>query len=192
MDIKVDGLPYETLEKALMQAKQGRLHILGEMNKVINQPSADLKPHAPRMVEIIIDKSFIGAVIGPGGKIIQEMQARTNTIINIEEVGDKGVVTIASTDAEGLKAARESIARITFTPSVGDVYEAEVESIMPYGAFVKFFGQSGLLHVSELDHKRIEDVSTVLKAGDKITIKIIGTDPKTGKLRLSRKALLEK
>lgn len=192
MDIKVDGLPYETLEKALMQAKQGRLHILGEMNKVINQPGADLKPHAPRMVEIIIDKSFIGAVIGPGGKIIQEMQARTNTIINIEEVGDKGVVTIASTDAEGLKAARESIARITFTPSVGDVYEAEVESIMPYGAFVKFFGQSGLLHVSELDHKRIEDVSTVLKVGDKITIKIIGTDPKTGKLRLSRKALLEK
>ena len=192
MDIKVDGLPYETLEKALMQAKEGRLHILGEMNKVISQPSSDLKPHAPRMVEIVIDKSFIGAVIGPGGKIIQEMQARTNTIINIEEVGDKGVVTIASTDAEGLKAARESIARITFTPSVGDVYEAEVESIMPYGAFVKFFGQSGLLHVSELDHKRIEDVSTVLKAGDKITIKIIGTDPKTGKLRLSRKALLEK
>ncbi|MBK9568094.1 MAG: polyribonucleotide nucleotidyltransferase [Saprospiraceae bacterium] len=191
MDIKVDGLPYETLEKALMQAKEGRLHILGEMNKTISAPAEDLKPHAPRMVEVVIDKSFIGAVIGPGGKIIQEIQARTGTIINIEEVGDKGVVTIASTNAEGLQGAKEAIARIAFTPSVGDVYEAEVESLMPYGAFVKFFGQSGLLHVSEVDHKRIEDVSTVLKVGEKIQVKIIGTDPKTGKLRLSRKALLE-
>lgn len=191
MDIKVDGLPYETLEKALMQAKEGRLHILGEMGKVIATPAEDLKPHAPRMVEVVIDKSFIGAVIGPGGKIIQEIQARTGTIINIEEVGDKGIVTIASTNAEGLKGAKEAIARIAFTPSVGDVYEAEVESLMPYGAFVKFFGQSGLLHVSEVDHKRIEDVSTVLKVGQKIEVKIIGTDPKTGKLRLSRKALLD-
>ncbi len=191
MDIKVDGLPYETLEKALMQAKEGRLHILGEMNKAISTPADDLKPHAPRMVEVVIDKSFIGAVIGPGGKIIQEIQARTGTIINIEEVGDKGIVTIASTNAEGLQGAKEAIARIAFTPSVGDVYEAEVESLMPYGAFVKFFGQSGLLHVSEVDHKRIEDVSTVLKVGQKIEVKIIGTDPKTGKLRLSRKALLE-
>lgn len=191
MDIKVDGLPYETLEKALMQAKEGRLHILGEMNKTIALPADDLKPHAPRMVEVVIDKSFIGAVIGPGGKIIQEIQARTGTIINIEEVGDKGIVTIASTNAEGLQGAKEAIARIAFTPSVGDVYEAEVESLMPYGAFVKFFGQSGLLHVSEVDHKRIEDVSTVLKVGQKIEVKIIGTDPKTGKLRLSRKALLD-
>lgn len=191
MDIKVDGLSYETLEKALMQAKEGRLHILGEMNKAISAPAEDLKPHAPRMVEMTIDKSFIGAVIGPGGKIIQEIQAKTGTIINIEEVGDKGIVTIASSNAEGLKGAREAIARIAFTPSVGDVYEAEVESLMPYGAFVKFFGQSGLLHVSEVDHKRIEDVSTVLKVGDKVNVKIIGTDPKTGKLRLSRKALLE-
>ena len=191
MDIKVDGLPYETLEKALMQAKEGRLHILGEMNKAIATPAEDLKPHAPRMVEVVIDKSFIGAVIGPGGKIIQEIQARTGTIINIEEVGDKGIVTIASTNAEGLQGAKEAIARIAFTPSVGDVYEAEVESLMPYGAFVKFFGQSGFLHVSEVDHKRIEDVSTVLKVGQKIEVKIIGTDPKTGKLRLSRKALLE-
>ncbi|HRO07226.1 MAG TPA: polyribonucleotide nucleotidyltransferase [Saprospiraceae bacterium] len=191
MDIKVDGLSYETLESALMQAKDGRLHILGEMNKVINRPADDLKPHAPRMVEMTIDKTFIGAVIGPGGKIIQEIQARTGTIINIEEVGDKGIVTIASTNAEGLQGAREAISRIAFTPSIGDVYEAEVESLMPYGAFVKFFGQSGLLHVSEVDHKRIEDVSTVLKVGDKVKIKIIGTDPKTGKLRLSRKALLD-
>ncbi len=191
MDIKVDGLPYETLEKALAQAREGRIHILGEMGKVINTPNVDLKPHAPRMVEIIIEKTFIGAVIGPGGKIIQELQARTGTIINIEEVGDKGVVTIASTNADGLNAARAAIAKITFTPSVGEVYEAEVESLMPYGAFVKFFGQSGLLHVSELSHSRIEDVSTVLKVGDKIEVKIIGTDPKTGKLRLSRKALLD-
>ena len=191
MDIKVDGLPYETLEKALAQAKEGRLHILGEMDKVISAPKDDLKPHAPRMVEIIIDKTFIGAVIGPGGKIIQELQAKTGTIINIEEVGDKGVVTIASTNADGLNAARAAIAKITFTPSVGEVYEAEVESLMPYGAFVKFFGQSGLLHVSELSHARVEDVSTVLKVGEKIQVKIIGTDPKTGKLRLSRKALLD-
>ncbi len=192
MDIKVDGLPYETLEKALSQAREGRLHILEEMSKCIDKPNADYKPHTPRMEEVIIDKSYIGAVIGPGGKIIQELQARTNTIINIEEVGDKGIVTIASTNAEGLNAAKEAIARIAFTPSIGDVYEAEVESIQAYGAFVKFFGQSGLLHVSEIDHKRIDDVNTVLKVGDKITIKIIGTDPKTGKLRLSRKALLEK
>jgi polyribonucleotide nucleotidyltransferase len=192
MDIKVDGLPYETLEKALMQAKEGRLHILGEMNKVIAAPRPDLKPHAPRMVEMVIDKSFIGAVIGPGGKIIQEIQAKTGTIINIEEVGDKGIVTIASTNADGLQGAREAIARIAFTPSVGDVYEAEVESLMPYGAFVKFFGQSGLLHVSEISHTRIDDVSTVLKVGDKVKVKIIGTDPKTGKLRLSSKALIEK
>ncbi len=191
MDIKVDGLPYETLEKALMQAREGRLHILGEMNKTISTPAEDLKPHAPRMVEVVIDKSFIGAVIGPGGKIIQEIQARTGTIINIEEVGDKGIVTIASTNAEGLQGAKDAIARIAFTPSVGDVYEAEVESLMPYGAFVKFFGQSGLLHVSEVDHKRIDDVSTVFKVGDKVNVKIIGTDPKTGKLRLSRKALLD-
>jgi len=162
------------------------------MNKAISQPAEDLKPHAPRMVEVIIDKSFIGAVIGPGGKIIQEIQAKTGTIINIEEVGDKGVVTIASTNAEGLKGAKEAIARIAFTTEVGDVYEAEVESIMPYGAFVKFFGQSGLLHVSEISHSRIEDVNTVLKVGDKVQVKIIGTDPKTGKLRLSRKALMEK
>lgn len=191
MDIKIDGLPYEMLEKALMQAKEGRLHILGEMGKAIAEPREDLKPHAPRMVEMTIDKSFIGAVIGPGGKIIQEIQARTGTIINIEEVGDKGIVTIASTNAEGLKGAREAIARIAFTPQVGEVYEAEVESIMPYGAFVKFFGQSGLLHVSEIDHKRIDDVNTVFKVGDKVSVKIIGTDPKTGKLRLSRKALLD-
>jgi polyribonucleotide nucleotidyltransferase len=192
MDIKVDGLPYETLEKALMQAREGRLHILNEMNKVISAPRPDLKPHAPRMVEMVIDKSFIGAVIGPGGKIIQELQARTGTIINIEEVGDKGVVTIASTNADGLNQAREAIGKITFIPQVGDVFEAEVESIMPYGAFVKFSGQSGLLHVSEVSHTRIDDVSTIFKVGDKVKVKIIGTDPKTGKLRLSRKVLMEK
>jgi polyribonucleotide nucleotidyltransferase len=192
MDIKVDGLSYETLEEALSQAKEGRLHILGEMAKVIESPAADLKPHAPRMVEIIIDKSFIGAVIGPGGKIIQEIQAKTGTIINIEEAGDKGIVTIASTNADGLNEAKAAVARITFTPSVGDIYDAEVESIMPYGAFVKFSGQSGLLHVSEISNTRIDDVSTVFKVGDTVRVKIIGTDPKTGKLRLSRKVLLDK
>lgn len=192
MDIKVDGLPYETLEQALMQAKAGRLHILNEMNKVLSTPRPDLKPHAPRMVEMVIDKSFIGAVIGPGGKIIQELQARTGTIINIEEVGDKGVVTIASSNADGLDQAKAAIAKITFVPQIGDIFDAEVESIMPYGAFVKFHGQSGLLHVSEVSHTRIDDISTVFKVGDKVKVKIIGTDPKTGKLRLSRKVLMEK
>jgi len=190
MDIKIDGLPYEQLEKALHQAKAGRLHILNEMAKTIDTPRADLKPHAPRMIEIIIDKSFIGAVIGPGGKIIQELQARTGTVINIEEVGDKGIVAISSANANGIKEAVAEIEKIAFTPKEGEIYEAVVESLMPYGAFVKFHGKSGLLHVSEVAHERIENVADVLKEGQVVQVKLIGTDPKTGKLRLSRKATL--
>ena len=192
MDIKVDGLPYETLTAALDQAKAGRLHILGEMAKTLTKANEDLKPHAPRMVEIIIDKSFIGAVIGPGGKVIQEMQASTGTVINIEEVDDKGVVSIASTDAVGLQSAKEQIEKITFVPSVGDEYDATVDSIMPYGAFVKFGSKSGLLHVSEISWERVENVGDVLSEGQSIKVKIIGIDERSGKMRLSRKVLMPK
>jgi len=169
MDIKIDGLPYSTLEAALEQAKAGRLHILNEMNKAIPSVREDLKPHAPRMIEIIIDKSFIGAVIGPGGKIIQELQATTGTVINIEEVDEKGVVSISSSDKAAIDAAKAAaIDKITFMPSVGDIYEAVVDSVMPYGVFVKFSGKSGLLHVSEISHTRINDVSEVFSEGDPV------------------------
>jgi polyribonucleotide nucleotidyltransferase len=190
MDIKIDGLPYEQLEKALYQAKAGRLHILGEMAKAIDSPREDLKPHAPRMVELIIDKSFIGAVIGPGGKIIQEIQAKTSTVINIEEVDDKGIVSIMSANGDNLKTALAEIEKITFVPQVGDTYEAIVESLQDYGVFVKFRGKSGLVHISEISHTKIAKVSDALAVGDTIKVKYIGTDPKTGKMRLSRKATL--
>jgi len=190
MDIKIDGLPYEQLEEALMQAKEGRLHILAEMDKTIEAPREDLKPHAPRMIEIQIDKSFIGAVIGPGGKIIQDIQEKTGTVINIEEVGEKGVVSISSTNKAGIDEALFRINDITFEPTVGDEYDAIVASIMPYGVFVDFKGKSGLLHVSEISHTRINDVSEVFKEGDSVKVKLIGIDPKNGKMRLSRKALL--
>lgn len=190
MDIKIAGLPYETLEKALQQARDGRLHILNEMKKTIAQPNDDYKPHAPRIIELIIDKSFIGAVIGPGGSIIQELQAETNTIINIEEVGDKGVVNIASSDKASIDAAVERIRAITHVPEIGDVYNAKVASVMPYGVFVDFSGKSGLLHVSEMSHSRIDKVEDVYKQGDEIKVKLIGIDPKTGKFRLSHKVLM--
>lgn len=190
MDIKVDGLPYELLEKALMQAKEGRIHILKEMAKTIDAPREDLKPHAPRMIEIVIDKSFIGAVIGPGGKIIQELQETTGTTINIEEVDEKGIVSISSSDKASIEAAKKAISKITFTPTVGDVYDAKVASVMPYGVFVDFSGKSGLLHVSEISHSRVEDVSTVFSEGDAVKVKLIGIDQRTGKMKLSRKALM--
>jgi len=190
MDIKVDGLSYELLEKALLQAKEGRIHILKEMGKTIDAPREDLKPHAPRMIEIVIDKSFIGAVIGPGGKIIQELQETTGTTINIEEVDDKGIVSISSSDKASIEAAKKAISKITFTPTVGDVYDAKVASVMPYGVFVDFSGKSGLLHVSEISHSRIEDVSSVFSEGDPVKVKLIGIDQRTGKMKLSRKALM--
>ena len=190
MDIKIDGLPYEQLESALEQAKAGRLHILEKMGEVIGEAREDYKPHAPRIVEVIIDKSFIGAVIGPGGKIIQEIQAETGSVINIDEVDDKGVVSIASSDKASIDAALARINAITYTPTVGDVYEAVVASVMPYGVFVDFKGKSGLVHVSEISHTRIDRVEDHFKEGDEMKVKLIGIDPKTGKLRLSRKVLL--
>lgn len=190
MDIKIDGLPYALLEEALEQAKEGRLHILNEMSKTIAEPREDYKPHAPRIVELIIDKSFIGAVIGPGGKIIQELQAETNTVINIEEVDEKGVVNISSSDKASIDAALKKIRAITHVPEVGDEYDAKVASVMPYGVFVDFMGKSGLLHVSEISHSRIDKVEDVFKQGDPVRVKLIGIDQKTGKFRLSRKALI--
>lgn len=192
MDIKIDGLPYEKLEEALMQAKAGRLHILNEMSKTIAAPRPEPKDFAPRMVEFEIDKEFIGAVIGPGGKIIQELQARTGTTINIEEVNNKGVISIFSPSADGIREATRAIQQISHKPEVGDVYDAVVASVMPYGVFVDFMGKSGLLHVSEISHSRIEKVEEVFKEGDPVKVKLIGIDAKTGKMKLSRKVLLPK
>ncbi len=190
MDIKIDGLSYELLEQALIQAKAGRLHILDKMSEAIAEPREDLKPHAPRIVELIIDKSFIGAVIGPGGKIIQEIQSTTGTIINITEVGDQGIVNVASPDKDSIDAAVSRIKQITFMPSEGDVYDAVVKTVMPYGVFVEFSGKSGLLHVTEMSHSRIDKVEDVFQEGDPVKVKLIGIDKKTGKFRLSRKALM--
>ena len=190
MDIKIDGLPYEVLEQALEQARVGRLHILERMSESISAPREDMKPHAPRVVELKIEKRFIGAVIGPGGKVIQELQEKTGTTINIEEVGDKGIVNISSPNLDGIAEAEAAIKKITFTPEVGDVYEGVVKTVMPYGVFLEFNGKSGLLHVSEISHSRIEKVEEVFSEGDSVKVKLIGVDQRTGKLRLSRKALI--
>ena len=190
MDIKIDGLPYEMLERALEQAREGRLHIISKMEEVIAEPAEDFKPHAPRIVELIVDKSFIGPIIGPGGKVIQEIQAMTGTTINIEEVGDKGVVNVASSNKDSIEAALKWIRQIVFVPEVGDVYEATVRTVMPYGVFVDFNGKSGLLHVSEISHSRIDNVEEVLAEGDVVKVKLIEVDKRTGKYRLSRKALM--
>ena len=193
MDIKVDGLSYDVLTQALEQAKAGRMHILNEMSKTIAKPREDYKPHAPRIVKLTIPKEFIGAIIGPGGKIIQEMQRETNTIITIEEIENQGHVQISSEDKESIEKALARIRGIVAIPEVGEVYEGKVKSIMPFGAFVEFMpGKDGLLHISEVDHKRLENLDGVLKEGDKLQVKLIGTDPKTGKFKLSRKALMPK
>ena len=191
MDIKVDGMPYEMLEKALLQARDGRLHILGEMSKAIAQPAEDLKPHTPRMIEIIIDKEFIGAVIGPGGKIIQEMQRTTATTITIEEKEGKGYISIFAPDKDAIEKARQMVAAIVYEPKVGEEHSGTVATVMPYGVFVDFMGnKSGLLHVSEMSWTRIDDVEEAFKEGDEVSFKIIDIDKRTGKLRLSRKAIL--
>jgi polyribonucleotide nucleotidyltransferase len=191
MDIKIDGLPYEQLEQALEQARAGRLHILGEMAKTIDKPNDDLKPHAPRIVKMIIEKSYIGAVIGPGGKIIQELQEMTGTNINIDEVDGKGHISIASNDKAAIDDAVARIKKITFTPEVGGVYTGTVKTIMPYGVFVGFEGgKDGLLHVSEMSHSRIDNVEDAFSEGDEVTFKIVDIDERTGKLRLSRKAIM--
>ena len=193
MDIKVNGLSYEVLGEALEQARKGRLHILNEMNKTLSVPREDYKPFVPRIEKLTIPKEFIGAVIGPGGKIIQEMQRETNTIITITEVGEFGIVEIASPDKVSIDAAIERIKAIVAVPEVGEIYLGTVKSIPAFGAFVEIIpGKEGLLHVSEIDHKRIANVEDVLNVGDKIEVKLLEIDAKTGKLKLSRKALLPK
>ena len=193
MDIKVNGLSYEVLGEALEQARKGRLHILNEMTKTLSEPREDYKPFVPRIEKITIAKEFIGAVIGPGGKIIQEIQRETNTIITITEVGEVGIVEVASPDKASIVAAIERIKAIVAVPEVGATYLGKVKSIPAFGAFVEILpGKEGLLHVSEIDHKRIANVEDVLKVGDKIEVKLLEIDAKTGKLKLSRKALLPK
>ena len=193
MDIKVDGLPYEVLEQALNQALAGRLHILGEMGKTISTPNSELKAHTPRIVQITIPKEMIGAIIGPGGKIIQEMQASTGATITVEEADGVGKVSIMTNDAEASNAALGKIKAITAVPEVGEVYKGKVKSITNFGAFVEIIpGKDGLLHISEINWNRVENVEDVLKEGELIDVKLIAVDPKTGKLKLSRKVLLDK
>lgn len=195
MDLKIDGLSYVVLGEALEQARRGRLHIINAMEICIPAARPDIKPHAPRVENIIIPKEFIGAVIGPGGKVIQEMQEVTNTTITIEENKEKGIgnVIIFANNKENIEAAKNRIKAIVAVPEVGEIYESEVKSIMPYGAFVEFMpGKQGLLHISEVSHKRLENLDGVLKEGDKIEVKLLGIDNKTGKYKLSRKVLLPK
>lgn len=193
MDIKCDGLSYDILAQALAQAKRGREHILNIITDTMPAPREDYKPFVPRIVAMQVPKEFIGAIIGPQGKIIQEMQRETNTTITIEEVGEFGNVQVCSADKEGLTKALAKIRAIVAVPEVGEVYDATVKSIMPYGAFVEFMpGKEGLLHVTELDWKRIENVEDVLKEGDEIRVKLIGIDKQTGKFKLSHKVLIPK
>lgn len=192
MDIKIGGLTMDIMTQALDQARAGRLHILGEMMKTISQPRENLKPNAPKIIVLEIPKEFIGAVIGPGGKIIQGLQSETGTTITIEEVGDKGVVEISGVNPEGMQLAEDRIREIAFVPIVGAVYNGLVRSIQTYGAFVEIGkGTDGLLHISEIDWKRVRNVADELKEGQRIQVKLVAIDER-GKLKLSRKALMPK
>ena len=192
MDIKIKGLSSEILEKALMQSRAGRLHIMDEMLKSISEPRADVKPNAPKIDKIEIPKEFIGMIIGPGGKNIQKLQADTETVITIEEEGDFGVVEISGTNREAMNEAKARIKAIAFVPEVGEVYNGKVKSIQPYGAFVEIGPNTdGLLHISEIEHRRLKTVDEVLREGDTVEVKLIGMDDR-GKMKLSRKVLLAK
>ena len=194
MDIKCDGLSFEILEKALMQAKAAREHILNIMTETIAEPRAEMKPQVPRIVQLEIPKEFIGAVIGPGGKIIQQMQEETGATITIEETDGVGKVQVSAPNKDSIEAALGKIKAIVAVPEIGEVYEGTVRSIMPYGCFVEILpGKDGLLHISEIDWKRLETVEEAgIKEGDKIKVKLLEIDPKTGKYKLSRRVLLEK
>ncbi len=192
MDIKVKGLSYEILEKALEQSKAGRLHILNKILETIAEPREDVKPNAPKIAKMEIPKDFIGAIIGPGGKNIQKLQADTDTVITIEEEGDKGMIEISGTDRESMNLAMARIKAIAFVPEVGEVYQGKVKSIQPYGAFVEIGPNTdGLLHISEIEHRRLQTVDEVLKEGQMVDVKLIGLDDR-GKMKLSRKVLLPK
>ncbi len=193
MDLKVQGLPFDVMLQALEQAREGRLHILKEMNKTISQPNEDYKPHAPRIETMRIPKDFIGAVIGKGGEVIQEMQRETGTIITIEEVGDEGVIEIASSDKASIEKAKARILAITAVPEVGEIYDGIVKNIQAFGAFIEVMpGKEGLLHISEISWDRVAKVEDVLKTGDHIRVKLLEIDQKTGKMKLSHKVLTEK
>jgi len=194
MDIKCDGLSFEILEKALMQAKAGREHILNLLTETIAEPRQEMKPQVPRIIQLEIPKEFIGAVIGPGGKIIQQIQEETGATITIEETEGIGKVQVSAPNKDSIDAALGKIKAIVAVPEIGEVYEGTVRSIMPYGCFVEILpGKDGLLHISEIDWKRLETVEeTGIKEGDKIKVKLLDIDPKTGKYKLSRRVLLEK
>ncbi len=191
MDLKVDGLTYEVLREALLQAKEGRLHILNEMKKTLSAAKADLKPHTPRAETVIIEKEMIGAVIGPGGKVVQDIQNTTGATVVIEEVNNKGVVNVFATNKDVMEAALRRIRAIVAVPEIGQVYEGKVKSIMPFGAFVEFMpGKDGLLHISEIKWERLETMDGVMEVGEEVKVKLVEVDKKTGKFRLSRKVLL--
>jgi len=191
MDIKVDGLSMDIMREALAQARTGRLHILDAMYDCMPAHRPEVKPHAPRMVKIVIDKEFIGAVIGPGGKVIQEIQRETGTTINIEEVGNTGVVSIFCAEKAGLEKALTWVKGITAVPEIGDVYEGPVKGIKEFGAFIEFMpGKQGLLHISEISWSRLETMDGIFNEGDMVKVKLVGLDPKTGKFKLSHKALI--
>ncbi len=193
MDIKVDGLPYEVLNEALSQAKAGRMHILQEMAKTISESNADLKPNAPRSETVKIASDMIGALIGPGGKVVQEIQKETDTTIVIEEVDNQGIVNVFATDQTAMDKALGRIKAIVAMPTVGEVYDGIVKSIMPFGAFIEFMpAKDGLLHISEIKWERVEKMDGVMEVGEEVKVKLIDIDKKTGKYRLSRKALLPK
>ena len=191
MDIKVEGLSFEVLREALEQANRGRMHILQEMSKVISKPNESLKPNAPRSVSLKIERDMIGALIGPGGKVVQEIQKETNTTIIIEEIENKGHVNIFASDEEEMNQALKRVRAIVATPEVGEIYDGTVKSIMPFGAFVEFMpGKDGLLHISEIKWERVENMEGVMEVGEEVRVKLIEIDKKTGKYRLSRKVLL--
>lgn len=193
MDIKIDGLSYEILANALAQASSGRAHILSKMLEVLPEVRADYKEHAPRIVQIAIPREFIGAIIGTGGKVIQELQRETNTTISIEEVGNQGIIGVAAVNKTDIDAALERINAIIAVPEVGEIYDGTVKSLQAFGAFVEILpGKDGLLHISEISWDRVANVTDVLKEGDKIQVKLIEVDSKTGKLKLSHRALLPK
>jgi polyribonucleotide nucleotidyltransferase len=193
MDIKVDGLSYEVLAQALQQAKEGRLHILGKILEIIPEPRPDFKPNVPRIETVIIPKDMIGAVIGPGGKVIQAIQEETKTVIVIEEKDDVGIVEISGAGLEPIEAAKARIKGIVAIPETGEVYLGKVKSVVSFGAFIEILpGKEALLHISEMDWGRVENAEDFTKEGDMMEVKLIGVDQKTGKLKLSRRVLVPK
>ena len=193
MDIKVDGLSYDILEEAMEQAKKGRLHILDKITDTIEVPRAEMKPNAPRLISIVIDRDMIGAVIGPGGKVVQEIQRETGATVVIEETPKGGLVNIFAVNKDVLDKAANWVKGIVAMPEEGEVYEGKVKSIMPFGAFIEFMpGKDGLLHISEVKWERLEKMEGVMEVGEEVKVKLIEIDKKTGKYRLSRKVLLPK